>query len=68
VTSRYDCEGCGIRVFVFGRDTVPAHGFCAICAWLCEFVPDPIEMMAMRRHIGECGPAAGGSSEVDRRS
>jgi hypothetical protein len=33
----YCCEGCGVTVFGFGRDTVPGHGFCATCEWLDEY-------------------------------
>jgi hypothetical protein len=44
----FDCEGCGVHVFAAGIDTVPGHGLCAVCAWLCEFVTDPEEMMAIR--------------------
>jgi hypothetical protein len=47
----YDCEGCGVHVFGFGRDTVPVSHMCAGCAWLCEFVPDPVEMMELRRKV-----------------
>ena len=48
----FDCEGCGLHVYAFGIDTVPKHHFCAACAWLCEFVPDPEEMEQIRRHGG----------------
>jgi hypothetical protein len=51
VTVEYDCEGCGVHVINFGRDRVPVSGFCAVCEWLCEFVPDPEEMMALRLHL-----------------
>lgn len=47
----YDCEGCGIHVFGFGRDTVPKSHMCATCEWMCEFIPDPQKMMDMRRHL-----------------
>lgn len=46
----FDCEGCGLHVLAFGIEKPPVHGFCAQCAWMCEFVPDPEEMMEMRRH------------------
>lgn len=44
----YDCEGCGIHVYAYGRDAAPMTGFCGTCEWLCEHVPDPEEMMAIR--------------------
>jgi hypothetical protein len=47
----FDCEGCGVHVFAFGRDTVPLTHLCATCEWLCEFVPDPEELMAVRRRL-----------------
>lgn len=47
----YDCEGCGVHVFGFGRDTVPKSCMCAGCAWLCEFVPDPIEMWRIYQNM-----------------
>jgi hypothetical protein len=27
----------------------PAHGFCVQCAFLCEYIPDPVEMMGVRK-------------------
>jgi hypothetical protein len=33
----YVCEGCGIEVKGFGRSTIPAHQYCAVCEWLCEY-------------------------------
>jgi len=50
--SEFDCEGCGAHVFALGRARVPRSGFCALCEWLCEFVPDPQEMMDLRARIG----------------
>lgn len=44
----FDCEGCGYHVFACGIARVPAHGLCDTCAWLCEYMPDPEEMMALR--------------------
>jgi hypothetical protein len=49
--AEWDCEGCGYRVFAFGQTEIPAHGLCAICAFLCEHVPDPNDMMAVRRAL-----------------
>jgi hypothetical protein len=42
------CEGCGVNVFAFGITERPAHGMCATCAWLCEFIPDPEEMLKVK--------------------
>jgi hypothetical protein len=47
----FDCEGCGMHVISFDVDSVPKHGMCTECAWLCEFVPDPTEMMTVRRFL-----------------
>jgi hypothetical protein len=48
----YGCEGCGVTVFSFGRPAVPKSHMCAVCEWMCEFVPDPVEMMEMRCRQG----------------
>ena len=60
---QYACEGCGADVFSYGiggprsadapeavsvPDTVPAHGMCLVCAWLCEHVTDPEAIMSYR--------------------
>lgn len=47
----WDCEGCGLHVIGFGMAAKPRHGLCALCAWLCEHVPDPDEMMRTRRAL-----------------
>lgn len=44
----FTCEGCGYHITAFGIACVPPHGLCATCAWLCEHVPDPEEMMTVR--------------------
>jgi hypothetical protein len=49
----FDCEGCGAHVYNVGRDTLPVSGMCALCEWLCEHVPDPEEMMTLRRKLDE---------------
>lgn len=41
----FDCEGCGDHVISFGMDKVPRHGLCGVCAWACEFIDDPQEMI-----------------------
>lgn len=52
MTIEYDCEGCGMYITNTSRDTVPVSRLCMMCEWLCEFVPDPEEMMALRRRQG----------------
>lgn len=47
----FDCEGCGDHVFAYGIHRVPLHGLCNTCAWLCENVPDPEEMIRLHHHI-----------------
>lgn len=47
----YYCEGCGMHVFAFGIARVPAHGFCSVCAWLCEHL-SPEEMATYRKAAG----------------
>lgn len=44
MTVEFHCEGCGVHVAAFGINRPPLHQFCAVCAWLCEHVPDPEEM------------------------
>lgn len=51
----FACEGCGETICSFGMDTVPKHGFCAACAWMCEFVSDPEEWDAMRKRFRAMG-------------
>lgn len=48
---QFDCEGCGTRVYAWGRTRPPAHGFCASCAFVCEFVTDPEEFWAMHQRL-----------------
>lgn len=64
----FDCEGCGIHVVSF-VDQIPAHGFCALCAWLCEFEA-PENLMPLRRRLmplrRRCEPG-GWESERQRR-
>lgn len=52
MTVEFACEGCGTHVVSFGRDTVPPSGMCAACTYLCEYVPDPEEMMEIREAMG----------------
>jgi len=50
---KYTCEGCGVRVVALSLSEPPAHGFCMQCAFLCEYIPDPVEMMAVRKALDE---------------
>lgn len=54
----FDCEGCGVHVLGYGRDTVPKSHLCAVCEWFCEaYAGDPEAMIRdMRRigHLTEC--------------
>ena len=47
----YTCEGCGVRVSALSLIQPPPHGFCVQCAFLCEFIPEPVEMLAVRRAL-----------------
>jgi hypothetical protein len=47
----YSCEGCGVSVTSLALFKPPAHGFCIQCAFLCAYVPDPVEMVAMRKAL-----------------
>ena len=45
------CEGCGVRVAALSVFQPPAHGFCVQCAFLCKYVPDPGEMLVVRKAL-----------------
>ena len=60
----YDCEGCGVHVSAFGIETRPAHGFCAVCAWMCEYVTDPEQMEKLRRQQGLLDPRRPGDETL----
>jgi hypothetical protein len=47
MTVEYDCEGCGVHVYLVGQDKVPVSQLCKTCEWLCEFADDLTEMMQM---------------------
>jgi hypothetical protein len=49
--TEFDCEGCGVHVVALGLAEPPAHGFCCQCAFLCEYVPDPVEMWAVYQRL-----------------
>lgn len=50
------CEGCGILVYAFGIERVPAHGLCEQCRWCCEEL-DPEAMEQFRFERGLVDPA-----------
>jgi hypothetical protein len=47
----FRCEGCGSLVALLGLNRRPAHRFCIVCAFLCTHVPDPAELVELRRRI-----------------
>ena len=47
----YICEGCGVCVVSLSLSRPPSHGFCVQCAFLCEFIPDPQEMIDVRKAL-----------------
>ena len=47
----YLCEGCSSHVLRLGINRRPVHGFCIICAFLSEHVPDPAELVELRGRI-----------------
>jgi hypothetical protein len=51
MAAKYTCEGCGARVVALSVAQPPAHGFCVQCAVLCHCIPDPAEMMAVRKAL-----------------
>jgi hypothetical protein len=51
IAVEYTCEGCGVRVMTLAVFRPPAHGFCIQCAFLCAYVPDPVEMVALRKAL-----------------
>lgn len=53
----FDCEGCGVHVTGFGRDTPPASHLCSVCewfdaAWRSGAFQDAGEMVEAMRLIG----------------
>lgn len=55
MTVEFDCEGCGDHVHAFAMDKPPHSGLCFMCEYFCEHF-DPVEMMAMRHHLGLFNP------------
>lgn len=51
MATEYTCEGCGVRVVALSVAQPPVHGFCVQCAFLCDYIPDPVEMMAVRKAL-----------------
>lgn len=49
MVSEFDCEGCGVHVYSFGTSQIPKSHMCGTCEWMNEFVPDPEEMMKLRK-------------------
>lgn len=52
----FTCEKCHALVYALGIEKPPAHGLCATCWFLEEFVRDPDEREAIRtriEHLGE---------------
>jgi hypothetical protein len=49
----YTCEGCGVHVVSASLFHPPDHGFCVQCAFLCEFIPDPVEMIEVRKRLDD---------------
>ena len=47
----YACEGCGVYVTSLAVFDPPMHGFCVQCAFLSEYIPDPVEMMVVRKAL-----------------
>jgi hypothetical protein len=47
----YACEGCGVGVTAHSVFQPPHHGFCVQCAFLCECISDPVEMLAVRKAL-----------------
>lgn len=47
----FDCEGCGVHVFAVGRDSIPKSHMCSTCEWMNEHIPDPEEMMRIRKKL-----------------
>jgi hypothetical protein len=39
------------RVHLLGINRRPAHGFCIVCAFLNEHIPDPVELVELRGRI-----------------
>lgn len=49
------CEGCGVYVTFITAESIPKHGFCMTCAWLCEHVPDPEEFWKLYKEMERIG-------------
>jgi hypothetical protein len=51
MAAKYACKGCRVRVVALSVSQPPAHGFCVQCAFLCDYIPDPAEMGAVRKAL-----------------
>lgn len=49
--AEFDCEGCGWHVVAVALTEPPEHQLCAQCAFLCETIPDPEEMVAVHKYL-----------------
>ena len=58
MTVQFVCEGCGVAVVQYGAPRAPAHGFCAVCKWACDYV-EPAEIVPLLRHLHRLPAATG---------
>jgi hypothetical protein len=49
--AEWDCEGCGVHVVAVALRRPPEHMLCCQCAFLCEYVPDPAELVALHKYL-----------------
>jgi hypothetical protein len=63
----YTCEGCGVHVSALSLFQQPAHGFCVQGAFLCEYIPEPVEMLAVRKALDVGREDEGASSRPVRK-
>jgi hypothetical protein len=49
--AEYECEGCGWVVVAVALLKPPGHMLCMQCAFLCEYVPDPEEMIELHKRL-----------------
>jgi hypothetical protein len=43
------CEGCGCNIVAVALTRPPAHGFCAVCLFINDYVKEPQEFDAICR-------------------
>ena len=51
IVTRFRCTDCGNDVTALGLTVCALPPRCATCAWLQEFVPDPVERDDIRSHF-----------------